>query len=130
MHLADMDTQAVMAWVAAYERTWRDQDVAGLDRIFTPDAVYLHSPYSEPLVGLEVIGEDWPDPTPFTMRAEPVAVDARRAVVRVLVRYTGEQPQEYLDLWVLDFAADGRVRRFEEWAYWPDKTWSVSQQRG
>ena len=29
--------------------------------------------------------------------------------------------QEYRDLWILRFAADGRVADFEEWAYWPGK---------
>ena len=33
--------------------------------------------------------------------------------------------QEYRDLWVLRFAADGRVEHFEEWAYWPDKPYTV-----
>ena len=33
--------------------------------------------------------------------------------------------QEYRDLWVLRFAEDGRVEHFEEWAYWPDKPYTV-----
>jgi uncharacterized protein (TIGR02246 family) len=121
-----MDNDAVMAWVAEYERAWRDDDVAGLDRIFTPDARYLHSPYATPLDGLDAIREHWSDDTPFTMTAAPVAVAGRDAVVRVTVQYGGETPQEYLDLWVLRFADDGRAELFEEWAYWPGKPYNVA----
>ena len=122
-----MDTDAVMAWVAGYERAWREDDLAGLDRLFTDDAQYPTSPYSAPWNGLAAIREHWSDDGPFEMSAEPVAVEDRSAVVRVLVRYVAEPQQEYLDLWVLRFAEDGRVEHFEEWAYWPDKPFSATQ---
>jgi len=32
---------------------------AGLTEIFTDDAAYLHSPYEEPVAGLEAIGRRW-----------------------------------------------------------------------
>lgn len=121
-----MDTASVMTWVAEYERAWREDDVAALDGLFTEDARYLRSPYDTPLEGLEAITGFWSDPTPFTMTAEPVAVDGRDAVVRVEVQYGGEKPQEYRDLWVLRFADDGRAELFEEWAYWPGKPYNVS----
>lgn len=125
-----MDTDAVMAWVAGYERAWREGDTAGLDRLFTDDARYLHSPYSAPLEGLAAIRERWSDDTPFEMTAEPVAVQGRDAVVRVTVQYLGETPQEYRDLWVLRFADDGRASLFEEWAYWPDKPFNTAGDTG
>jgi len=59
------------------------------------------------------------------MTAEPVAVEDVDAVVRVLVSYGEPVTQEYRDLWVLRFAGDGRVAHFEEWAYWPDKAYTV-----
>jgi hypothetical protein len=43
------------------------------------------------------------------------------AVVRLDVRYGEPVRQEYRDLWVLTFAADGRCRSFEEWPFWPGK---------
>ncbi len=60
------------------------------------------------------------------MQAEPVAVEGRTAVVRVEVRYGDPVRQEYRDLWVLRFAADGRVEDFEEWAYWPGKPFAAA----
>ena len=94
-------------------------------RLFTDEATYLRSPYASPLVGHAAIEGFWVDDdedgSVFTMSAEPVAVEGADAVVRVLVRYGEPVTQEYRDLWVLRFADDGRVERFEEWAYWPDK---------
>lgn len=110
----------VMAWVGAYERAWRDRDTTALDSIFTEDALYMRSAYDEPgLRGLDEIRGFWDDDVPFRMTAEPVAVEGDTAVVRVQVWYEGDQPHEYRDLWILRFAADGRVQHFEEWAHWP-----------
>ncbi len=115
-----------MAWVAGYEQAWRDRDLEAVGSLFTDDAQYWPSPYEEPKVGLEAIRAFWLDDEDdvFAMDAEPVAVEGRQAVVRVEVRYGDPTAQEYRDLWVLSFADDGRVARFEEWAYWPDKPYS------
>lgn len=123
-----MSTESVMAWVARYEQAWRSDDSDALAVLFTEDARYLRSPYSPPLDGLAAIRGFWSDPTPFTMTAEPVAVADPDAVVRVEVLYGGPEPQEYRDLWVLRFADDGRVRHFEEWAYWPDKDYTAESE--
>lgn len=122
-----MDRTAVMTWVQSYERAWRDSDASAVTRLFTEDSRYRRSPYTPPLVGYEPLREFWTadrDAT-FTMSAEPVAVEGDVAVVRVLVNYGGDEPQEYTDLWVLRFATDGRVDDFEEWAYWPDKSYTA-----
>lgn len=121
-----MDRADVMGWVAAYERAWREDDAGSLGTLFTQDVRYLRSPYEPALAGLDAVRDFWSDPTPFTMDAEVVAVEGRDAVVRAEVRYGGDEPQEYRDLWVLRFAGDGRVEHFEEWAYWPGKSFSAS----
>lgn len=127
-----MDHDGVMGWVAAYERAWRDDDVDAVDGLFTEEARYLRSPYEEPLVGHAAIAEFWPDDpgVEFTMTASPVAVDGDHAVVRVEVRYLRPDPQEYRDLWVIRFAADGRAELFEEWPYWPGRGYSAAQEAG
>lgn len=121
-----MDRTAVMAWVAAYERAWHDDDAGAVGSLFTDGVRYLRSPYERPLDGVQAVRDFWPDPTPFTMEARPVAVEGRDAVVRVLVRYGGDEPQEYTDLWLLRFADDGRVQHFEEWAYWPGRAFTAA----
>ena len=117
----------VMRWVAEYERSWREGDVGAVDTLFTPDAHYRPSPYEPAEVGHEAIRAFWLDDEAevFTVKAEPVAVEGRDAVVRVEVRYGEPLRQEYRDLWVLRFAADGRVEDFEEWAYWPGSSYSA-----
>lgn len=118
----------VMAWVAAYEEAWRASDADAVGRLFTPDATYLRSPYDdEPLHGHDAIRGFWrvDEDARFTVTAEPVAVDGPDAVVRLEVRYLAPREQEYRDLWVLRFASDGRVEHFEEWAYWPGRSYSA-----
>jgi len=34
--------------------------------------------------------------------------------------------QGYPDLWLIDFAADGRVETFEEWAYCPGRGYTAA----
>lgn len=118
-----MERTEVMAWVAAYERSWHEQDSGAVERLFTPEAHYRHSPYAQAQVGQAAIAASWADDEVFTMTAEPVAVEGHDAVVRVEVRYGDPLRQEYRDLWVLHFADDGRVADFEEWAYWPGSTY-------
>jgi hypothetical protein len=124
-----MDRDQVMRWVEGYLAAWHDEDVDAVERLFTEDAHYRKSPYEESEVGHDAIRAFWLDDAGevFTAVAEPVAVEARQAVVRLEVRYGDPVEQEYRDLWVLEFADDGRVRDFEEWAYWPDKPYTASQ---
>ncbi|HET8970873.1 MAG TPA: nuclear transport factor 2 family protein [Candidatus Nanopelagicales bacterium] len=124
-----MQRADVTGWVERYERAWAEHDTAAAAQLFTEDARYLHSPYAEPLIGHDAILADWVDEEPFTMTAEIVAVDGDLAVVRVLVRYLPPAGQEYRDLWLLRFAPDGRVREFEEWAYWPGLPYSAEAWR-
>lgn len=112
------------AWIAAYERAWRTAGVDRLAELFAGDATYRMSPYEEPARGLAEIGALWERERKgadeeFTMSDEVVAVEGDTAVVRVGVHYSGPEPLEYRDLWVIRFAPDGRCREFEEWPFWP-----------
>jgi len=117
-----VNRDSVMQWVAGYERAWREGDRDAIADLFAEDARYYTSPDADAEVGHAAVralclrdqGET------FTVRAEPVAVEGRDAVVRLRVRYGDPVRQEYCDLWVLRFAAAGRVEYFEEW-YWPGK---------
>ncbi|GAA1729109.1 hypothetical protein GCM10009809_25820 [Isoptericola hypogeus] len=127
-----MGRDEVMAWVARYERAWRQNDVGAVAELFTELARYAPSPYDEPEVGHAAIEAFWPEEggTRFTMSADPVAVEGRSAVVRVRVHYSAPREQEYQDLWVLRFADDGRVEDFEEWAHWPGRPYRAAQEQG
>ena len=122
-----LTTEAVLEWVAAYETAWRAADLDAVAKLFTEDARYRVSPYAESEVGHAGIRSIWvDDDLTFTVRAEPVAVQDNVAVVRLEVAYGDPVRQEYRDLWVMHFADDGRVDDFEEWAYWPGKSYSAS----
>jgi ketosteroid isomerase-like protein len=126
------DRPSVRNWVAAYERAWRSPGTAEVPALFTDGATYLQSPYVEPLVGVEAIGRMWeaqregPDEV-FTLSTEVIAVDGPIAVVRAEVHYGQPVRQEYRDLWILRFEADGRCSWFEEWPYWPGRPYSAEE---
>lgn len=119
-----MDREGAARWVAAYEAAWRAPGTEALAGIFTPDATYLQGPYDQPVTGLAAIARMWeaeregPDEA-FRMASDIVAVDGATAVVRVEVRYGDPVTQEWRDLWLVRFAADGRCASFEEWPFAP-----------
>jgi ketosteroid isomerase-like protein len=122
-----MDRTSVAAWVQAYERAWRSPGTDRLGEIFTDDAVYSQGPYRDPVIGLPAIARMWeaerdgPDEV-FDMTTDIVAVDGDTAVVRAEVRYGDPVTQEYRDLWIMQYAADGRCRSYEEWPFWPERS--------
>jgi ketosteroid isomerase-like protein len=124
------DRVTVSRWLADYEAAWRAPGTDGLAEIFTDDAAYLHSPYEEPVVGLDAIRRMWeqdrdgPEEV-FTLATNILAVDGATAVVRAEVRYGDPLRQEYRDLWVIRLRDDGRSSWFEEWPYWPGRPYSA-----
>jgi ketosteroid isomerase-like protein len=118
------DRIAVQRWVAGYELAWRTAGTDDLSALFSADATYLQSPYAKPVLGIDAISKMWDDERDgadelFTLFTEIVAVDGDTAVVRAEVRYGQPILQEYRDLWLIRFEADGRCAWFEEWPYWP-----------
>lgn len=125
------DREHVARWVAGYEKAWRAPGTTALAGLFTEDASYSHSPYHEPVTGLDAIARMWDAERDgpgeiFTLAAEIIAVDSSTAVVRAEVRYGEPVRQEYRDLWVVRFAGDGRCSWFEEWPYWPERPYTAA----
>jgi ketosteroid isomerase-like protein len=117
-------------WVARYEAAWRTAGTEELAELFTPDAVYLHSPYETPIVGLDAIRPMWEDERDgpdevFSLRHEIVAAEGDVAVVRAEVRYGDPVRQEYRDLWIVRLDDHGRCSWFEEWPYWPGRPYTA-----
>lgn len=117
-----VDRESAARWIERYERAWRTAGTEALGGLFSEEASYRMSPYTEPVRGLAAIGELWereragPDEE-FEMGFDIVAIDGDTAVARVEVSYASGA--EYRDLWIVCFGADGRCREFEEWPYWP-----------
>ncbi len=127
------DRATISRWLADYEAAWRAPGTEDLAGIFTSDATYRHSPYEEPVDGLDAIRRMWdedrdgPDEV-FTLATEILAVDGPTAVVRAEVRYGDPVRQEYRDLWIMQIRDDGRCSSFEEWPYWPGRPYSASNE--
>lgn len=122
-----IDREAVTRWVGNYERAWREDDADAVETLFTENAEYRRSPYEPSETGHEAIKAFWLEDAgrTFSMDAMVLAVENEVAVVRADVFYRTPVEREYRDLWLLRFAADGRVADFEEWAYWPGKPYSA-----
>lgn len=124
------DRAVVGRWLTGYEAAWRAPGTEALAGLFTSDAVYLQSPYEQPVTGLDAIKPMWeearegPDEV-FTLATDIVAVDGPTAVVRAEVVYGDPPRQEYRDLWIIRFAGDGRATWFEEWPYWPGRPYTA-----
>jgi uncharacterized protein (TIGR02246 family) len=122
-----IDEATVAGWIERYEDAWRSPGTAALASLFTEDATYQTAPFREPHRGLPEIEAFWDDERegpdePFTMTFDVVAVTDPRAVARLEVVYDPPDGQLYHDLWVMEFAPDGRCRLFEEWPFWPEGT--------
>jgi uncharacterized protein (TIGR02246 family) len=124
-----MTRDEVDAWIARYELAWRSPGTENLLQLFTEDAVYLQSPYGDPVVGLEEIAAMWDRERAgphevFDMKSEVFAMDGDRAVARVEVRYGPPVQRDYRDIWLMRFEGS-RCAHFEEWAFWPDKPYAA-----
>jgi hypothetical protein len=124
------DRMIVSQWITAYEDAWRTPGVDGLALLFSQDATYLHSPYEQPVVGLDAICRMWDDDREgpdeiFTLSTKILAVEGVTAVVRAEVLYGDPVQQEYRDLWILRLEDDARCTWFEEWPYWPGHPFSA-----
>lgn len=75
------DRAMVSRWLACYEAAWRAPGTEGLAGIFTDDVMYRHSPYEEPVVGLNSLRRMWNEDRDgldedFNLATEIVAVAA------------------------------------------------------
>lgn len=119
-----LTTATVAAWLDAYSDAWRTYDPAAIGNLFSTDAIYLYSPWSEPLRGRDAIVASWlehPDAPPgsYAGSYEPIAVTGDVAVARGRSRYLEADGTtlrtEFANVFVLRFDADGRCSEFCEW---------------
>lgn len=112
-----MELDTVKAWIEAYVEAWRSNDPVRIGALFTEDAAYAYRPWGDPLQGREAIVVDWladPDePGSWEADYRPMLVDGDRAIVTGRTRYA--DGNEYSNLFVIDFDADGRCSAFTEW---------------
>lgn len=110
-------TTAGENWTRAYIEAWRSNDRERIGALFTDDAHYLTSPDSQPRIGREAIVSGWledsDDPDTWTFEWEILYEVGDFVVVQGHTRYPAER--DYLNLWIIRLAPDGRATEFTEW---------------
>ena len=132
-----MEERAVAAWLDGYSHAWGTYDAEEIGALFSADAVYWYDPFTEPLRGREAIVADWlkdrddsglcvgcPTATDRDVSGtsvgayRPGVVAGAQAVARGYSRYlntNGTVRDEYDNLFLLRFDADGRCAEYREW---------------
>ncbi|HTE67351.1 MAG TPA: nuclear transport factor 2 family protein [Actinomycetes bacterium] len=117
-----MDEQAVAAWLDGYSQAWKTYDPEQIGALFSEDAVYFYNPFDEPVTGREAIVASWleerDEAGTYEGRYRPVLVAGDVAVARGYSRYldtNGTLAEEYDNLFLLRFDADGRCATYREW---------------
>jgi ketosteroid isomerase-like protein len=119
-----MDRGAVADWLKAYMHAWESYWPEAIGDLFTEDATYSFNPFDQPVIGRQAIVEAWlkdrDAPGTFSANYAPIAVDGDVAVVNGRSRYfkdpsRSELTKEWDNIFVIEFAKDGRCRSFREW---------------
>ena len=104
-------------WVAGYVAAWQSNDPADIGALFTDDARYLTSPDAEPRVGRDAIVAGW---LADLDEAGDWAFDWRIVhdvdgfvVIQGRTNYPADR--DYLNLWIVRLADDGRATEYTEW---------------
>lgn len=112
--------EVVQDWMDAYRRAWESNDLDDIRSLFAPDAVYRGRPSTPAWTGHGAIVAGWlehaDEPGSTTFAWETFARDGDLAVVRCVTTYPdGPKKGTYDNLWVIEFAPDGRAAEFTDW---------------
>jgi hypothetical protein len=110
------------SWLGRYIEAWRSNDPVAIGDLFSEDAVYSYHGGSDRTEGRDAIVAGWleePDP-PGSWEAhyEPLAIEGGTFVAKGESRYfdpDGSVRDDYSNVFVCTFDADGRCRSFAEW---------------
>ncbi len=117
-----LSEQDLERWLAAYGAAWEAKDADAVTAIFTADALYQETPYADPFVGREGIGEYWSSVT-----ADQADIDFDFGIISVsdttgiaswssrFRSISGDVPVELNGVFVLEFADADHVSSLREW---------------
>ncbi len=117
-----MDVEAVERWIGAYLAAWISNVPSEVAALFSEDAVYAVSPFTDPWIGREEIVRRWVAgiQQDVEMTFEVLSVQDDQAIVHwhVFTRNVGDPVRvEYDGVLVLRFAPDGRCSEHREWYF-------------
>ena len=109
-------------WLRGYESAWETRDAAAAAGLFTDDARYFETPWSEPFAGRAGIAEYWrgvtADQRDIDFEYEIIAISGATAVAHWNAAFglASSGAELALDgVFVLEFSAPGRVSELREW---------------
>lgn len=130
---SQLTREFAVGWVEAYGEAWRLQDADCILKLYTEDATYSERPYDPENgvyrghAGIRAYWEGHVSNNErdidFRQLAEDLVWDteSRTAVAQWEAKFSVAQPSgawkrvQFLQVAILSFAPDGRVRRFQEW---------------
>ena len=118
-----MDHATVQQWLDAYVEAWLTYDPDKIGALFAEDAIYRYAPYVEPLIGRDAIVASWLADRDvagtYQAHYEPLAVDGDVAITHGRSNYVeadgATAKDEFDNIFVIRFNADGRCVEFCEW---------------
>jgi len=119
-----MNDSTFKSWLDAYGRAWETRDPAAAADLFTEDATYQETPFTEPVRGRPAIHEYWRQATQSQCDVrfgyEILSVAEDRGIARWWVSFTvpaqAQQVQIKLDgIFLVVMAEGNRCKDFREW---------------
>lgn len=118
-----LDRASVSAWLDAYVRAWKTYDPQVIGDLFSENATYAYTPFSEPIQGRAAIVASWleePDATgTYDGHYEPILIEGDRAVTNGRSLYFEQDGStlkaEWNNIFVLRFDDEGRCTEYREW---------------
>jgi uncharacterized protein (TIGR02246 family) len=114
---ADVD-----AWLNGYEAAWETRDADAAAALFSEDAQYYETPWSEPFIGRQGIGNYWSgvtaDQRNVDFSYEIISVNGSIAVARWTAQFELASNGATLALdgvFILEFSARDVVSELREW---------------
>ena len=119
-----MDRQAFQKWLDGYVDAWKTYDEQKIGDLFSDGVLYKYSPQDDGLNGRAEVVKSWTedkdDPGTYDAKYEVLAIDGDTHVANGWSRYFtepgGELRDEYFNVYICKFDAEGRCREFTE--YW------------
>lgn len=117
-----MNADALERWLAAYGEAWEKRDAEGVCRLFTGDALYYETPYSDPFRGHDGIGQYWSrvtaDQRDIAFSHETVGVADGTGVAKWSAKFRLESTGGSVELngvFLLEFDDGGLCTTLREW---------------
>jgi hypothetical protein len=106
------------AWVERYISAWRSNDPDEIGALFSDDAAYLPTSYSEPWQGRDKIVAEWlarkDEVGDWTFEYDVIGAIDGIGFVRGVTVYP-KDAEEYHNLWEVSLDKSGSCTRFVEW---------------